>query len=167
MKWPDCFGCSSTAPYQHKGAQRAFRKTKVAFPLPPLAHSLRAKALGRRAICTMLHITGCIARLGWLPRWGLVLVLAIALNALCSCPGEGFWAGQPTTSGDEGAAPSRQERQRRTLMIVCRRCRWAGVVEDLSWGGCPECGGRKFADDFELCYGERLGVRFSAFWLIS
>ena len=35
-------------------------------------------------------------------------------------------------------------------MIVCRKCNWAGIPEDLSWGGCPECGGRRFADDLEL-----------------
>lgn len=35
-------------------------------------------------------------------------------------------------------------------MIVCRGCHWAGIVEDLEWGRCPECGGTKFADNFEL-----------------
>jgi hypothetical protein len=44
-------------------------------------------------------------------------------------------------------------------MIVYRRCRWAGVVEDLSWGACP---GPKFAE-FELwlrraAWGTLLGV---------
>jgi hypothetical protein len=35
-------------------------------------------------------------------------------------------------------------------VIVCRHCHWAGIVEDLSFGACPECGGRKFANEFEL-----------------
>lgn len=35
-------------------------------------------------------------------------------------------------------------------MIVCRRCRWAGVEQDLEFGRCPECGAKRFADNFEL-----------------
>jgi len=35
-------------------------------------------------------------------------------------------------------------------MIVCRKCRWLGVKEDLKWGACPHCGRRKFANNVEL-----------------
>ena len=41
-------------------------------------------------------------------------------------------------------------------MILCRKCRWLGMTEDLKWGSCPGCGGRKFADNVEL-WAERLG----------
>lgn len=34
-------------------------------------------------------------------------------------------------------------------MIVSRRCHSAGIIEDLSWGACPECSGRRFASDVE------------------
>lgn len=34
-------------------------------------------------------------------------------------------------------------------LLVCRKCRWAGEVDDLRWGGCPECSGRKFVTSFE------------------
>jgi hypothetical protein len=39
---------------------------------------------------------------------------------------------------------------------LCRKCRWLGVSEDLKFGGCPGCSGRKFADSAEL-WAERLG----------
>jgi len=35
-------------------------------------------------------------------------------------------------------------------MITCLKCRWLGVNEDRRFGACPECGGRKFADNVEL-----------------
>lgn len=48
-------------------------------------------------------------------------------------------------------------------MITCRKCRWVGEVDDLSWGACPHCRGRGFVDELErwtqrLGWGVLLGV---------
>ena len=65
---------------------------------------------------------------------------------LCRGPEEGFSADNPRPLVMRvGSLQARQAAE--DAHVVCRKCRWAGVVEDLSWGACPECGGRKFADD--------------------
>src|SRR5919198_1350485 len=42
------------------------------------------------------------------------------------------------------------------LMILCRKCRWVGVTDDLKWGACPGCGGRKFQNNVEM-WADRVG----------
>lgn len=34
-------------------------------------------------------------------------------------------------------------------LLICRKCRWAGEADDLHWGGCPACRGRRFVTSLE------------------